>query len=95
MIKRTEYGYELLENDDKINELTWSMAGGSVRILTDIKTDQGVALLMTRFIKDCQSEERTILPLNRRGQIFFEDNPSYETLLKGIDVAYLKGCLIR
>lgn len=44
MINRTEYTYELIENEKVVNELKWSMAGGGVRILTDIQSKESMDL---------------------------------------------------
>lgn len=45
-----------------VNELKWSMAGGGVRILTDIQSKESMDLLMEAFIKDCKEEEKRYYP---------------------------------
>ena len=90
MIKRTEYTYKLIENDKVINELKWSMAGGGVRILTEIRSEASVERLMSAFIKDCKEEERTILPLSIYGQNYFNNHPEEVSILKSLDIEFIK-----
>ena len=90
MINRTEYTYELIENEKVVNELKWSMAGGGVRILTDIQSKESMDLLMEAFIKDCKEEEKTILPLAILGQSYFKSHQHEVGILKSLDTIFLK-----
>lgn len=90
MINRTEYTYELIENEKVVNELKWSMAGGGVRILTDIQSKESMDLLMEAFIKDCKEEEKTILPLAILGQSYFKSHQHEVDILKSLDTIFLK-----
>lgn len=90
MINRTEFTYELIKNNKVINKLKWSMAGGGVRILTEIQSKESMDLLMEAFIKDCKEEEKTILPLAILGQSYFQRHPHEEGILKSLDTIFLK-----
>ena len=90
MINRKEYSYELIEKNEIINRLKWSMAGGGVRILTKIDNPSGSDKLMKQFIEDCKEEDRTILPLSIIGQEYFEKHLGEVGILKSLDVAFIK-----
>lgn len=91
MINRTEYTYELIQNNKVVNELKWSIAGGGVRILTEIRSEESMDVLMVAFIRDCIEEEKTILPLAILGQNYFKRHQHEAGILKSLDTIFLKG----
>ncbi len=90
MINKNEFEYQLIKDNNVYNYLKWSMAGGGVRILTDILCEKDSDSLILAFISDCQKDNRTILPLSKTAQLFFDNNPSYIYLLKTLDSDYIK-----
>lgn len=90
MIKIKEYSYEYLIDNQKVNQLSWSMAGGGVRIITQIDSNEFVDALMAAFIIDCKRDNRTILPLSKKAQDYFQRNPEEGKMLKGLDIPFIK-----